>query len=103
MAGNVGPDAGGSDTWATAIMAAAIEKTGPYDAIFCGRQAIDGDSQSRAEIAEFQNSADYICKRNKDGPRGFEVISTETAVIGWSRPSPPVLFTAIKELNQPRT
>ena len=46
---------GGSDTWATAtIMAAAIEKTGPYDAIFCGRQAIDGDTaQVGPEIAEF--------------------------------------------------
>lgn len=36
---------GGSDTWATStIIAAAIEKVGKYDVIFCGRQAIDGDT-----------------------------------------------------------
>lgn len=46
---------GGSDTWATStIIAAAIEKVGKYDVIFCGRQAIDGDTaQVGPEVAEF--------------------------------------------------
>ncbi len=96
---------GGSDTWATAtIMAAAIEKTGPYDAIFCGRQAIDGDTaQVGPEIAEFLGipQITYV-KEIKMAPGGFEVIRhTETGSYRMAVKG-PVLFTAIKELNQPR-
>ncbi len=45
----------GSDSWATAmILSGAIKKMGHYDIIFCGRQAIDGDTaQVGPEIAEF--------------------------------------------------
>ncbi len=49
---------GGSDTLATSyILAEAIklvsEKEGPFDAVFCGKQAIDGDTaQVGPEIAE---------------------------------------------------
>ena len=45
---------GGSDTWGTSIiLAAAINKIGKYDIIFCGRQAIDGDTaQVGPEMAE---------------------------------------------------
>ena len=35
----------GADTWATALtLARAIEKLGNADLIFCGKQAIDGDT-----------------------------------------------------------
>lgn len=35
----------GGDTWATSlVLAKALEKTGPYDLIFFGKQAIDGDT-----------------------------------------------------------
>lgn len=96
---------GGSDTWATAtIMAAALEKTGPYDAIFCGRQAIDGDTaQVGPEIAEFLGipQITYV-KELKLSPDGFEAIRyTETGGYHMAVKG-PVLFTAIKELNQPR-
>ena len=47
---------GGSDTYATSqILAAAIEKIGlgAEDIVFCGRQAIDGDTaQVGPQIAE---------------------------------------------------
>ena len=45
---------GGSDTWATSyIIAEAIKIVGDYDIIFCGRQAIDGDTaQVGPQIAE---------------------------------------------------
>ncbi len=52
---------GGSDTLATSyILSCAIEKLeeldGPFDAIFCGKQAIDGDTaQVGPEIAEHLN------------------------------------------------
>ena len=36
---------GGSDTWATSnALAAGLRKAGPFDLIFAGRQAIDGDT-----------------------------------------------------------
>ena len=78
---------GGSDTWATAtIMAAAIEKTGPYDAIFCGRQAIDGDTaQVGPEIAEFLGipQITYV-KEIKMAPGDLKLSGIQRlAVIGW--------------------
>jgi len=44
----------GSDTWATAYtLAQAIKKFGPIDMVFCGQQAIDGDTaQVGPEIAQ---------------------------------------------------
>ena len=44
----------GSDTWATSTaLAAGIKHIGNYDIIFCGRQAIDGDTaQVGPQIAE---------------------------------------------------
>ena len=51
-----GREFGGSDTFATSqILAAAVNKigVGPEDVVFCGRQAIDGDTaQVGPEIAE---------------------------------------------------
>lgn len=96
---------GGSDTWATAtVIAAALEKTGPYDIIFCGRQAIDGDTaQVGPEIAEFMNIPQVtyvkeICVKDDC----YEVIRfTETGDYRL-RVKAPVLFTAIKDLNVPR-
>lgn len=35
----------GSDTWATSlILSEALRKYGPFDIVFCGKQAIDGDT-----------------------------------------------------------
>ncbi|MDZ7673058.1 MAG: hypothetical protein U5K53_09565 [Halanaerobiales bacterium] len=44
----------GSDTWATAYtLSQAIKEVGDYDVIFCGRQAIDGDTaQVGPQVAE---------------------------------------------------
>jgi len=44
----------GSDTWATAYtLSQAIKKVGPVDMIFCGQQAIDGDTaQVGPELAQ---------------------------------------------------
>lgn len=95
---------GGADTLATSrVLAAAIEKL-PYDIIFAGRQAIDGDTaQVGPEIAEHLslpqityvekvevNERDLIVRRALED--GYEKLKVKT----------PVLLTAIKELNEPR-
>lgn len=95
----------GSDTWATSTaLAATINKVGDYDIIFCGRQAIDGDTaQVGPQIAEHLGlpqityvedvkleDGKVIAKRALED--GHFVVECKT----------PVLLTAIKELNEPR-
>lgn len=98
---------GGSDTFATSqILAAAINKIGVEkdDIVFCGRQAIDGDTaQVGPQIAEKlhlpqvtyvydiqKEGNDIIVKRQLED--GFMVLKVQT----------PCLLTCIKELNEPR-
>jgi electron transfer flavoprotein alpha/beta subunit len=97
---------GGSDTWATSyIIAQAIKRLGSYDLIFCGRQAIDGDTaQVGPQIAEklgipqvtyvqqfeFKGENQVRCQRALED--GYQVIDVQM----------PCLLTAIKELNEPR-
>ena len=98
---------GGSDTFATSqILAAAIKKYGvdSDDVVFCGRQAIDGDTaQVGSQIAEKLNipQVSYVAGIEKDGDKvvvkrmledGHMTIETQT----------PCLLTCIKELNEPR-
>jgi len=95
----------GSDTWATSYtLAKAIEKIGA-DIIFCGKQAIDGDTaQVGPETAEFLNipHVSYVKKIEevKDNyirvqrmmDEGYDVVES----------SLPVLLTVVRELNEPR-
>ena len=102
---------GGSDTWATSnTLEAAVRKwvkeNGPYDIIFTGRQAIDGDTaQVGPQLAEkldlpqvsyveeFEMAEDrktITVKRQLED--GYELIELQT----------PCLLTTIKELNTPR-
>lgn len=98
---------GGSDTFATSqILSAAIKKIGfeKGDIIFCGRQAIDGDTAQvgpqigeKLGIPQITYVADIkvdgekvVCKRMLED--GYMMIETKT----------PCLLTAIKELNEPR-
>lgn len=84
---------GGSDTFATAqILAAAIQKIGfeKEDIIFCGRQAIDGDTaQVGPQIAEKLNipQITYVADIQKKGSKvlckrviedGYMEIETKT-------------------------
>lgn len=96
---------GGSDTWATAtIIAAAIEKIGNFDYIFCGRQAIDGDTaQVGPEIAEFLDIPQVSYAKD------IEVVDDSLLVTRYFengsykfRIKSPCLITCIKELNMPR-
>lgn len=102
-----GREFGGSDTYATSqIIAAAINKIGleEGDLVFCGRQAIDGDTaQVGPQIAEklgipqITYAADIKVEGNTITVKrmledGYMVIESQ----------PPCLVTCIKELNTPR-
>jgi electron transfer flavoprotein beta subunit len=95
----------GSDTLATSYtLASAIKKIGA-DIIFCGKQAIDGDTaQVGPEVAEFLNiphiayvkkiekvKDDYI-RVHRLMDEGYDIVES----------SIPVLLTVVKELNVPR-
>lgn len=98
---------GGSDTYATSqIIAAGLHKLGieKDDIVFCGRQAIDGDTaQVGPQIAEKLHlpQVTYVADIHKEGDKitckrmledGYMTIEVET----------PCLLTCIKELNEPR-
>jgi len=97
---------GGADTCATSTtLAAGIRKVGDYDIIFCGRQAIDGDTAQVGpqlaqrlgipsvtyvqKIVEIKEKSVVVERALEDG---YEVIEVQR----------PCLLTAIKELNEPR-
>ena len=101
-----GREFGGSDTFATSqILAAAVNKigVGPEDVVFCGRQAIDGDTaQVGPQIAEKLHlpQVTYAANIKKEGNTltvkrmledGYMTLKVNT----------PCLITCIKELNEP--
>ncbi|MCI5704994.1 MAG: acryloyl-CoA reductase electron transfer subunit gamma [Oscillospiraceae bacterium] len=98
---------GGSDTYATSqILAAAIKKIGVEqdDVVFCGRQAIDGDTaQVGPQIAEKLHlpQVSYAADVKMEGNAltvkrlledGYMMLKVQT----------PCLITCVKELNTPR-
>ena len=102
-----GREFGGSDTYATSqILAAALDTIGldDDDIVFCGRQAIDGDTaQVGPQIAEKLHlpQITYAADVKKEGDTltvkrmledGYMTIKAQT----------PCLITCIKELNTPR-
>ena len=98
---------GGSDTFATSqIIAAAINHIGieKDDMIFCGRQAIDGDTaQVGPQIAEKLDmpQVTYAANIKKEGN---EVTVKRMLEDGYMtvKVNTPCMITCIKELNQPR-
>lgn len=95
----------GSDTWATStILAAAIEAIGNYDIVFCGRQAIDGDTaQVGPETAEFLNLPQVTYAKDiKVSGDSLEVTRFTEYGDYVIQVKTPVMLTAVKELNTPR-
>jgi len=98
----------GADTLATSYtVAAALRKLGQFDLVFCGKQAIDGDTaQVGPGIAEWLDiphiafvrkirQVDQTAKKmvvETITEDGYEVIET----------SLPCLLTVVKEINEPR-
>ncbi len=98
---------GGSDTYATSqILAAAIKRIGLEDdtIIFCGRQAIDGDTaQVGPQIAEKLElpQVTYVTDIKKEGNRLVVKRQLEDGYMSLAVKT-PCLLTCIKELNKPR-
>ncbi|MFW5855641.1 MAG: electron transfer flavoprotein subunit beta/FixA family protein [Bacillota bacterium] len=95
----------GSDTWATAYtLSQAIKELDDIDLVFCGRQAIDGDTaQVGPQVAEnlslpqITYVSDLKIEEKKVTAKreledGYAVIETEL----------PVLLTVVEKLNEPR-
>jgi len=95
----------GSDTWATSFtLSKAIEKIGA-DIIICGKQAIDGDTaQVGPETAEFLNipHISYVRKIEDVSANSIRVQRLMDEGYDAVESSLPVLFTVVKELNEPR-
>ena len=95
----------GSDTWATSYtLAKAINKLGA-DVVFCGKQAIDGDTaQVGPETAEFLDipHISYIRKIEEVSDSSIRVQRMMDEGYDVVESSLPVLLTVVKELNQPR-
>ncbi len=95
----------GSDTWATSFtLSKAIAKL-RADVIFCGKQAIDGDTaQVGPETAEFLNipHISYIRKIEEVSQNGIRVQRLMDEGYDVIESALPVLLTVVKELNEPR-
>lgn len=95
----------GSDTWATSYtLSQAIRKLSA-DIIFCGKQAIDGDTaQVGPEVADMldiphvayirkiEDVADGKVRVQRLMDDGYDVVEAQM----------PVLLTVVKEINEPR-
>ena len=98
---------GGSDTYATSqILAAAIKKIGVDEetVVFCGRQAIDGDTaQVGPQIAEKLNLP-QISYAAEIGVEGKTVTVKRLLEDGYMtiKAQMPCLLTCVKELNEAR-
>jgi electron transfer flavoprotein alpha/beta subunit len=98
--------AAASDTLATSyILAQAVRKIGTYDLVFCGRQAIDGDTaQVGPQIAEklglvqitylerFLELSDRLARVRRNVGNGWEVLEARL----------PLLVTVLDTANDPR-
>jgi electron transfer flavoprotein beta subunit len=95
----------GSDTWATSYaLSKAIEKL-KADIIFCGKQAIDGDTaQVGPEVAEMMNipHVAYVRKIDEISENSIRIERLMDEGYDVVESSLPVLMTVVKELNEPR-
>lgn len=95
----------GSDTWATSYaLSRAIMGIAP-DIIFCGKQAIDGDTaQVGPEIAELLDIPHIAYVRKIEEVHGGGIRVQRLMEEGYDvvESSLPVLLTVVRELNEPR-
>jgi electron transfer flavoprotein beta subunit len=96
----------GADTWATSYALAAAVTTLGAQLVFCGMQAIDGDTAQTGPgitvhadltLATYVSKIDEIdvkrAKVHRLLEEGYEVCEVQL----------PTLFTVVKEINEPRT
>lgn len=96
----------GADTWATSFtLGKAIEKIEKYDLIFCGRQAIDGDTaQIGPQVADYlhMSQVSYVYEIEKVNRKSIFVKRRLEDGFEKVRATMPALLTVIEELNIPR-
>jgi len=96
----------GADTWATSsTLGKAIEKVGKFDLIFCGRQAIDGDTaQIGPQVAEYLRVPQVTYVSEIEEARKRSMVVKRRLEDGFERVecTLPALLTVIGELNAPR-
>ncbi len=95
----------GSDTWATSYtLSQAIKKIGAFDVIFCGKQAIDGDTaQVGPGIAEWLGlpQVTFASKVEIDGSKAKieRLLEEVNEVVECPL---PLVITVVKQINEPR-
>ena len=98
--------AGGSDTLATSyVLSQAVKKVGEFDFIFCGRQAIDGDTAQTGPQCAEKLGIPQICylTENIDVKDGTATLRRSLGA-GWEvvKTTLPALITVVEEANEPR-
>jgi electron transfer flavoprotein beta subunit len=96
----------GADTWATTYtLGKAIEKTGSFDLIICGKQAIDGDTAQVGPGLARRLNIPYVSYVRKitgfmDGVIQLHRLMDD----GYDEVEIPLpgLLTVVKEINEPR-
>ncbi|MBI4430899.1 MAG: electron transfer flavoprotein subunit beta/FixA family protein [Candidatus Omnitrophica bacterium] len=101
------PDSSITDPLIVARCLAQVIKSGGYDIVFCGRQAVDNDAfQVGSAIATMLNVAGMTLAGKVEVDANAKKVKVERIVEGGTRQiisgSFPVLITAQKGLNEPR-
>lgn len=98
--------AAASDTLATSyILAQAIRKIGRYDLIFCGRQAIDGDTAQVGPQCAEKLGIPQITNVEQILPQPDGTLRVRRSLgAGWEvvEGRPPLLLTVTERANRPR-
>ncbi len=96
----------GSDTLATSYaLKCAVERTGDYDLVFCGRQAIDGDTaQVGPQVAEKLGLPQITYAESILALQGSEIVAQRAFPLGKEtvKCRLPCLLTVVGSANRPR-
>jgi electron transfer flavoprotein beta subunit len=96
----------GADTLATSYtLKCAVEKLGNFDLVFCGRQAIDGDTaQVGPQTAEKLSVPQITYAESIVNLEGDEIVVERAFPLGkeWVKCSLPCLLTVVGSANRPR-
>ncbi len=96
----------GADTLATSYtLKRAIEKLGTYDLVFCGRQAIDGDTaQVGPQVAEKLGIPQITYADAIINLEGDTIVAQRAFPLGkeWVKCALPCLLTVVGTANRPR-
>ncbi len=96
----------GADTLATSYtLKCAVDKLGHFDLVFCGRQAIDGDTaQVGPQTAEKLGIPQITYAESIVSLDGDEIVAERAFPLGkeWVKCSLPCLLTVVSSANRPR-